>query len=139
MSTRYANIWTDRVYRGAGVDREKTALLLCVVGAREDDVKELLGMELGYRETTESWSGVPRSLRDRVMEAPLLTVGDGALGLWSALDAVFPMTGHQRCWNHRTLNGQAKLPKALHAKVRRKLREMSSAQTRSEFERLRDE
>ena len=46
------------------MDREKTALL-CVVGAREDGVKELLGMELGYRESTESWSGVLRSLRDR--------------------------------------------------------------------------
>ena len=54
---RYAYIWADGVYLGAGVDREKTGLL-CVVGAREDGVKELLGMELGYRESTESWSGV---------------------------------------------------------------------------------
>ena len=86
---RYAYIWADGVYLGAGVDREKTALL-CVVGAREDGVKELLGMELGYRESTESWSGVLRSLRDRGLSAPLLAVGDGALGLWAALDAVFP-------------------------------------------------
>ena len=70
---------------------EKTALL-CVVGAREDGAKELLGMELGYRESTEIWSGVLRSLRDRGMEAPLLAVGDGALGLWSALDEVFSTT-----------------------------------------------
>ena len=48
---RYAYIWADGVYLRAGVDREKTALL-CVVGAREDGVKELLGMELGYREST---------------------------------------------------------------------------------------
>ena len=75
---RYAYIWADGVYLRAGVDREKTALL-CVVGAREDGVKELLGMELGYRESTESWSGVLRSL----MSAPLLAVGDGALGLWA--------------------------------------------------------
>jgi hypothetical protein len=32
---RYAYIWADSVYLGAGVDREKT-VLLCVVGARED-------------------------------------------------------------------------------------------------------
>ena len=135
---RYAYIWADGVYLGAGVDREKTALL-CVVGAREDGVKELLGMELGYRESTESWAGVLRSLRDRGMEAPLLAIGDGALGLWSALDAVFPTTAHQRCWNHRTLNVQSKLPKALHAEARRRLKEMSAAPTRSECERLRDE
>ena len=135
---RYAYVWADGVYLGAGMDREKTALL-CVVGAREDGVKELLGMELGYRESTESWSGVFRSLRDRGLEAPLLAVGDGALGLWSALDGVFPTTAHQRCWNHRTLNVQAKLPKALHAEARHRLREMSVATTRSECERLRDE
>lgn len=135
---RYAYIWADGVYLGAGVDREKTALL-CVVGAREDGVKELLGMELGYRESTESWAGVLRSLRDRGMEAPLLAVGDGALGLWSALDEVFPTAAHQRCWNHRVLNVQSRLPKALHAEARRRLKEMSTAPTRSECERLRDE
>ena len=135
---RYAYIWADGVYLGAGVDREKTALL-CVVGAREDGEKELLGMELGYRESTESWSGVLRSLRDRGMSAPLLAMGDGALGLWSALDGVFPTTAHQRCWNHRALNVQAKLPKALHSEARRRLREMSVAPTRAECERLRDE
>ena len=134
---RYAYIWADGVYLRAGVDREKTALL-CVVGAREDGVKELLGMELGYRESTESWSGVLRSLRDRGLSAPLLAVGDGALGLWAALDAVFPTAGHQRCWNHRALNVQAKLPKALNSEARRQLREMSYAPTRVECERLRD-
>ena len=135
---RYAYIWADGVYLRAGVDREKTALL-CVVGAREDGVKELLGMELGYRESTESWSGVLRSLRDLGMSAPLLAVGDGALGLWAALDAVYPTTGHQRCWNHRALNAQSKLPKALHSEVRKRLREMSAATSRVECERLRDE
>ena len=64
------------------------------------------------------------------MSAPLLAVGDGALGLWTALDAVFPTPGHQRCWNHRALNVQSKLPKALHSEVRKRLREMSVATSR---------
>ena len=85
---RYAYIWVDGVHLGAGVDREKAALL-CVVGAREDGVKELLGMGLGYRESTEIWFGVLRCLRYRGLSAPLLVVGDGALGLWAALAAVF--------------------------------------------------
>ena len=137
-SCGYAYIWADGVYLGAGGDREKTALL-CVVGAREDGEKELLGMELGYRESTESWAGVLRGLRDRGMDAPLLAVGDGALGLWSALDRVYPTTGHQRCWNHRALNLAARLPKSMHASSRRRLREISHAPSRSECERLRDE
>ncbi len=80
-----------------------------------------------------------RSLRDRGMDAPLLAVGDGALGLWAALDEVFPTAVHQLCWNHPVLNVQSKLPKALHAEARRRLKEMSAAPTRSECERLRDE
>ena len=73
------------------------------------------------------------------MSPPLLAVGDGALGLWAALDEVFPTAGHQRCWNHRTLNVQSRLPKALHAEARRQLRDMSVAPTRAECERLQDE
>ena len=73
------------------------------------------------------------------MGARLLAVGDGPLGLWAALDAVFPTMAHQRCLNHRALDVQAKLPKSLYSEVRRRLKEMSAAPTRSECEWLRDE
>ena len=137
-SCRYAYIWAVGVYLGDGGDREKTALLR-VAGGREDGTKELVGMELGYRESPEGWAGVLRGLRDRGMDAPLLAIGDGALGLWSALDQVYPTTGHQRCWNHRALNLAARLPKSLQSSARRRLREISHAPTRVEYERLRDE
>ena len=96
-------------------------------------------MELGYRESTESWAYVLRGLRERGMGVPLLAVGDGALGLWSPLNEVYPTTGHQRCWNHRALNVAARLPKSMHASARRKLCEISHAPSRAECERLRDE
>ena len=108
-SDRYAYIWADGVYLGAGVHKEKTALL-CVVGAREDGVKELLGMELGYRESTENWSGVLRSLKGSKSDVAtaIWRLVMALLGLWAALDEVFPTAGHQRCWNHRTLNVQSR-------------------------------
>ena len=96
-------------------------------------------MELGYRESRERWSYVLRGLRERGMSAPLLAVGDGALGLWSALNEVYPTTAHQHCWNHRSLNVAARLPKSMHSSARRRLREVSHAPTRAECERLRDE
>ena len=34
------------------------------------------------------------------MRAPILAVGDGALGFWKALRDVFPQTKEQRCWFH---------------------------------------
>ena len=95
-------------------------------------------MGLGYRESTESWAGVLRDLRDRGLATPHVAVGDGALGLWAALDEVFPDTEHQRCWNHRVLNVQSRLPKHMHAGARRRLRQISDAQTQIECEQLRD-
>jgi len=134
---RYGYIWSDGIYLGAGIEKEKTALL-CVLGAREDGEKELLAMEPGYRESAESWKSVLRELRDRGLEAPLLAMGDGALGLWAALNEVYPATEHQRCWNHRIMNVQAKLPKRLRTEARRRLREMAEAKTREICEQRRD-
>jgi putative transposase len=134
---RYAYIWSDGVYLGAGGEAERTALL-CVLDAREDGTKELLALELGYRESTESWAGALRGLRDRGLVAPLVAIGDGALGLWAALGEVFPTTAHQRCWNHRVLNLQAKLPQRLGAEARRRLRAIAEAASRADCERLRD-
>ena len=68
----YAYIWADGpdgIGVAAGTEKEKTALL-CVLGAREDGEKELLAMELGYRESTESWAEVLRDLRDRGLAPP---------------------------------------------------------------------
>jgi hypothetical protein len=86
-----------------------------------------------------SRSEVLRSLKERgLTEASLLAIGDGALGLWAALDEIFPTTRHQRCWNHRKLNVLDKLPKRLHPEVRTKLRALAEAPTRQECERRRD-
>lgn len=38
------------------------------------------------------------------MRAPMLAVGDGALGFWKARAEVFPATREQRCWVHKTAN-----------------------------------
>jgi putative transposase len=138
LTERYAYLWADGIYLGVGQEPERTAVL-CVLGAREDGTKELLAMELGYRESTASWAAVLRDLRDRGLFAPLAAVGDGALGLWAALDEVFPPTAHQRCWNHRVLNVQDKLPKRLQAEARERLRAMMEAPTRVACERMRDQ
>ena len=138
VSARYVYLYADGVYLKAGLEREKTALLV-VIGVRSDGVKELLAMDEGYRESTESWLAVLRSLRDRGMtDAPLAAVGDGGLGFWGALNEVYPDTRHQRCWNHRFLNLQDKLPKRLHPEARTRWREMYNAPSREECTRLRD-
>lgn len=134
---RYAYVWFDGIYVGCGQEREKT-VLLCVLGAREDGTKELLALEEGYRESTASWQGVLRSLRERGMAPAHLGIGDGGLGAWAALAAVFPTTRHQRCWNHRAMNVQDQLPKRLQGEARTELRALWEAPTRAECEARRD-
>lgn len=138
LKKRYPYLFVDGFYIKAGVEREKTAVLV-VLGVDEHGQKELLAMEAGYRESTESWANVLRSLQERRLTVdPLLLVGDGALGIWAALAAVFPDTRRARCWNHRAINLLDKLPKRLHKEARGRLRELYNAPNRAECERLRD-
>jgi len=46
------------------------------------------------------------------MAAPVLAIGDGALGFWAALRDVFPATREQRCWFHKIANVLNALPKS---------------------------
>jgi putative transposase len=136
---RYGYLYADGFYLKAGAEQDKTAVLV-VLGVDDQGRKELLAMERGYRESAESWREVLRSLKARgLADAPLLAISDGALGLWAALDEVFPTMRHQRCWNHRRLNLLDKVPKRLHKEVRAKLTAVAEAPTRQECERLRDE
>ena len=139
ITERYVYLFADGLYLKAGLGKEKTAVLI-VVGVTADGRKELLAMDEGYRESTASWADVLRGLRDRgLAEAPLVAVGDGALGLWAALDQVFPPTRHQRCWNHRALNVLDKLPRRLHGDARKLLHGIYEAPTRADAGRRRAE
>jgi transposase-like protein len=133
ITKRYAYVWCDGIYLGAGLQPENSCLLV-VIGAREDGRKELLAMELGYRESTESWAGVLRGLRERGLRGPLLAVGDGALGLWAGPREVFPSTGRQRCRDHKAMNVLDRLPKRLQPEARRRITAIRSSSTRAAAE-----
>jgi transposase-like protein len=62
------------------------------------------------------------------MGAPVVMVGDGALGLWRALREVFPVTREQRCWVHKVRNVLNALPKSVHAGARKALNEIVMAE-----------
>ncbi len=83
---------------------EARLCVLVIVGVRSDGTKQLVSIPGGHRESTESWADVLRDLRRHGMKAPVLALGDGALGFWGALSDVFPETTHQRCWVHKKAN-----------------------------------
>lgn len=108
--------------------------VLVMVGVRTDGTKGLIALADGYRESTESWSELLRDCKRRGMRAPVLAVGDGALGFWAAAREVFPDTRHQRDWVHKAANVLDALPTSVQAQARRALREISDAEDRTHAE-----
>jgi len=104
---------------------------LVIVGVRPDGRKELVAIADGYRESTESWAEVLRSFKRRGLAAPVVAVGDGALGFWAALRDVLPKTKEQRCWVHKTVNVLDALPKRLHPDAKAALVAIYTAESRS--------
>lgn len=129
--------WADGIYVKAGLEKDKAALLV-VIGAMSDGRKEVLALVPGYRESTESWLGVLRDLRDRGLEAPTLFLADGNKAIWAAADQVWPQARQQRCWNHKLLNVLDKIPKRRQAEARALLRDMPYAPTRQQAVKLRN-
>ena len=92
---------------------------LVMIGARPDGEQELLAVEDGYRESAESWKTLLRDLKRRGMAAPVVAVGDGALGFWAAAREVWPETRAQACWVHQLANVLDQLPKRLQPRAQR--------------------
>src|SRR5271168_4461763 len=127
--TDYVYLWVDGIHLKVRLEQEKLCLLV-MIGVRADGRKELVALADGYRESTESWADLLRSCRRRGMAAPVLAVGDGALGFWKALREVFPTTREQRCWFHVSSNVLAALPKSVHPGAKAALAEIYNAEDR---------
>ncbi len=130
----YVYVWADGIHFRIRLEDERLCTLV-VIGARPDGTKEVVALEDGYRESAESWRTVLRDLKARGLRAPVLAVGDGALGFWAAVRDVWPETAEQRCWVHRLVNVLDKLPKGLQPRAKRALHEIMTAETRAAAER----
>ena len=114
---KYVYVWADGVYFSPRGDESKVCMLV-LIGVLEDGTKEVITISDGFRESEQSWSEVLLSLKNRGLEhAPLLAIGDGALGFWNALRKIFPTTQEQRCWFHKKGNVLTKLPDSLQGKT----------------------
>jgi transposase-like protein len=125
----YVYVWADGIHVNVRLEEERLCLLV-LVGVRADGTKELITLTDGYRESAGSWADLLRDAARRGMRAPVLAVGDGALGFWAALGEVFPTTRAQRCWFHKTGNVLAALPKSAHPGAKKALAEIWGAEDR---------
>jgi len=125
----YVYIWADGVYFNIRLEEDRLACLV-IVGVLPDGRKEVIALEDGYRESTESWASLLRDLKRRGMAMPILAIGDGNLGFWAALREIYPETKGQRCWKHKIANVLDKLPKRLQTRAKEALHEIMYAPDR---------
>ncbi len=140
ITKKYAYIWADGVNVQVRLGEDKKVCLLVIIGASESGEKELLAVHPGYRESKDSWLTVLHSLIDRGMTAPMLAIGDGALGFWAAIRTCegFEKTEEQRCWVHKIANVLDKLPKRLQSDAKGLLHDMMKAEKEADALRARE-
>jgi putative transposase len=125
----FVYVWVDGVHFNIRLEEDRLCALV-MVGVRLDGTKELVAIRDGYRESKESWADLLRDLRRRGMRAPVLAIGDGALGFWAAVRDVWPETRHQRDWFHKVANVLDALPKSAHPTAKKMLAEIRDAEDR---------
>ena len=131
---RYVYLWADGVYLQARMEPQAECMLV-LIGATPEGKKELLGFQVGVRESAQSWRELLVDLKARGLAiAPELATGDGALGFWKALEEVSPATRHQRCTVHKTANVLDKLPRPVQPAAKAGLREIWTAPDRATAE-----
>jgi putative transposase len=131
---RYVYVWADGVYLQARME-DQAECILVLIGATPEGRKELVGFQVGVRESAQSWRELLVEVKRRGLAlAPEIAVGDGALGFWKALEEVWPTTRHQRCWLHKTANVLNKVPKSVQRTMKADLREIHGAPTRAAAE-----
>ena len=131
---RYVYVWADGVYLQARMEPQAECMLV-LIGATPEGKKELVGFQVGLRESAQSWRELLVGLKGRGLAiAPELATGDGALGFWKALEEVFPATRHQRCWVHKASNVLNKLPRSVQPAAKADLREIWMAPDRATAE-----
>lgn len=127
---RYCYLWADGIYFNVRLSDDRPCLLV-LIGALENGTKEVVAIHDGVRESKLSWKEVLQDLKARgLKESPLLAIGDGALGFWSALEEEFPNCKHQRCWVHKTANILDKMAKSVQAPAKSLIHEMYMAPTK---------
>jgi len=128
---RYVYIWADGVHFHVR-SNDARACMLVLIGVTELGKKELIAVQLGYRESSEHWRDIIRSLKNQgLIHTPELVIADGAPGFWSAVKAEWPAAKHQRCWVHKTANVLGKLPKKIQKPAKSYLHQIWQADTKS--------
>lgn len=123
---KYCYVWVDGIHFKVRNSSDDMCILV-LMGANSKGEKKLIAVESGYRESSDSWATLLRTLKERDLECPKLFIGDGALGFWKAKREVYPEAKEQRCWEHKKRNVLDKLPKSVQSQAKSMLNEIQKA------------
>jgi putative transposase len=128
----YVYFWVDGIYFNVRLDDSRSCILIVMAADRHGN-KKLLAVSDGYRESKLGWKEMLLDLKARGLKVgPNLSIGDGGLGFWAALDEVYPNTRRQRCWVHKTSNILDKMPKSVQSKAKSMIHDMYMAPTKED-------
>lgn len=128
----YIYFWVDGIYFNVRLDNDRPCLLV-IIGALADGTKEMVAIYDGERESKLSWKTILRQLKSQgLRKGPQVSIGDGALGFWSAIEEEFPRCRHQRCWVHKTANVLDKMPKSVQVHAKSMIHDIYMSPTKKE-------
>ena len=84
----------------------KPMVLLFAYAVKADGARRFLSFRLVKKESHKSYLSFLENLQTRGLKGInlKLIIMDGALGLWSAIEEVYPDAPHQLCWAHKLRN-----------------------------------
>jgi transposase-like protein len=130
VGKKYLYMWVDGIFFGVRGEKENHCAMV-IIGAQEDGTKELVAIQEGLSESSESTRGLFLELQNRgLTESPKIIVADGGQGFLSAIASIYPDCRIQRCWTHKTKNVVNELPKSLHIQAKMMLKEIRIAPNR---------
>lgn len=100
-----------------GTDEKEGVLVAW--GVTEEGKKVLLHIDRGERESYDCWKTFVEDMKLRGLNEPLLVIRDGNSGLKKMARECFPYSFAQRCQAHKMRNILSKLPRDIHAKMKR--------------------
>ena len=127
-------LFLDGYYERVRFGTKQTEGVLVAHAILADGSRELLGIALGPRESTEAWKEMLEDLVARGLREPSLVICDGAPGLIAAVRGVWPRVPRQRCIAHKMWNVLARVPKSLHKQLERDLKKVFYAPCLEEAE-----
>ena len=121
-------IWLKRCWGG----EVRNVAILVAVGVNEFGFREVLAVQEGAKEDSESWRHFLRHLKERGLEGVKLVVSDKSLGLVDVLPEFFPQARWQRCAVHFYRNIFTNVPKSRLKEVAKMLKAIHAQEGRQE-------